>query len=596
MMKSKKIKILTISILCILTITIGLSYGYYLLNRVQENSNVAGSKCFNLELASEENNINLNNMYPISDEEGKSLTPYTFTLKNTCDMTASYTLSIEMLEGTTLNSKYVDVMVNNGEIKLLTSYDEANTVLTGSTESRILDKGLLASNTSKDYNIRFWMDKDVTLANDSQNKIFKSKLIVNAEAIETISDKIIAQLDTDGKCPIVNEDGSMNVTDVEATDGYLCKAKDAYGDSYYYRGNVTNNYVKFADKYWRIVRINGDGSIRMIYDGTSAHENGEASDDRIIGKSAFNEKYDDNAYVGYMYGYNDSIIESTEYISSIYFTNTNNYYIAKEYTFDESSKRFTLKDPIKILGCDITSDYVGYYFTSDPTSPALSVNSLRKIMNITVKDNNIIIYFGSVINGASSKEITQTNMNDSAIKKYLDTWYENNIKGTKYEKYLADNLFCNDRSFDSGNKGTGTNNSETYYRWNNYFAYRNTTLNCYQQNDAFTVNDTKNGNGNLTYPIGLITTDEAVLAGGLYENSNYYLYSGLNYWTSTAFVYNGGAYEKIIGSDGNSFMTGSHAVVEATSVGVRPVLSLSLDALKLGSGTMDDPFVVDTNN
>ena len=595
-MAKKKNNVLLIGLILILVLAIGLSYGYYLLSKVQENNNVVGSKCFNLELASEENNINLNNMYPISDEEGKSLTPYTFTLKNTCDMTASYTLSIEMLEGTTLNSKYVDVMVNNGEIKLLTSYDEANTVLTGSTESRILDKGLLASNTSKDYNIRFWMDKDVTLANDSQNKIFKSKLIVNAEAIETISDKIIAQLDTDGKCPIVNEDGSMNVTDVEATDGYLCKAKDAYGDSYYYRGNVTNNYVKFADKYWRIVRINGDGSIRMIYDGTSAHENGEASDDRIIGKSAFNEKYDDNAYVGYMYGYNDSIIESTEYISSIYFTNTNNYYIAKEYTFDESSKRFTLKDPIKILGCDITSDYVGYYFTSDPTSPALSVNSLRKIMNITVKDNNIIIYFGSVINGASSKEITQTNMNDSAIKKYLDTWYENNIKGTKYEKYLADNLFCNDRSFDSGNKGTGTNNSETYYRWNNYFAYRNTTLNCYQQNDAFTVNDTKNGNGNLTYPIGLITTDEAVLAGGLYENSNYYLYSGLNYWTSTAFVYNGGAYEKIIGSDGNSFMTGSHAVVEATSVGVRPVLSLSLDALKLGSGTMDDPFVVDTNN
>ena len=595
-MAKKKNSVLLIGLILILVLAIGLSYGYYLLSKVQENNNVVGSKCFNLELASEENNINLNNMYPISDEEGKSLTPYTFTLKNTCDMTASYTLSMEMLEGTTLNSKYVDVMVNNGEIKLLTSYDEANTVLTGSTESRILDKGLLASNTSKDYSIRFWMDKDVTLANDSQNKIFKSKLIVNAEAIETISDKIIAQLDTDGKCPTVNEDGSMNVTDVEATDGYLCKAKDAYGDSYYYRGNVTNNYVKFADKYWRIVRINGDGSIRMIYDGTSAHENGEASDDRIIGKSAFNEKYDDNAYVGYMYGYNDSIIESTEYISSIYFTNTNNYYIAKEYTFDESSKRFTLKDPIKILGCDITSDYVGYYFTSDPTSPALSVNSLRKIMNITVKDNNIIIYFGSVINGASSKEITQTNMNDSAIKKYLDTWYENNIKGTKYEKYLADNLFCNDRSFDSGNKGTGTNNSETYYRWNNYFAYRNTTLNCYQQNDAFTVNDTKNGNGNLTYPIGLITTDEAVLAGGLYENSNYYLYSGLNYWTSTAFVYNGGAYEKIIGSDGNSFMTGSHAVVEATSVGVRPVLSLSLDALKLGSGTMDDPFVVDTNN
>ena len=181
-MAKKKNSVLLIGLILILVLAIGLSYGYYLLSKVQENNNVVGSKCFNLELASEENNINLNNMYPISDEEGKSLTPYTFTLKNTCDMTASYTLSMEMLEGTTLNSKYVDVMVNNGEIKLLTSYDETNTVLTGSTESRILDKGLLASNSSKDYSIRFWMDKDVE-DTESMNKAFQSKIIVDSTPI-----------------------------------------------------------------------------------------------------------------------------------------------------------------------------------------------------------------------------------------------------------------------------------------------------------------------------------------------------------------------------------------------------------------------------
>ena len=182
MIENKKIKILTISILCILTITIGLSYGYYLLNKVQENNNIAGSKCFNLEFTNEKNAINLDNMYPISDEEGRKLTPYSFTITNTCDMTASYTLSMEMLEGTTLNSKYVDVMVNNGEIKLLTSYDEASTVLTGSTESRILDKGLLSSNSSKDYSIRFWMDKDVEDI-DSMNKTFQSKIVVDSTPI-----------------------------------------------------------------------------------------------------------------------------------------------------------------------------------------------------------------------------------------------------------------------------------------------------------------------------------------------------------------------------------------------------------------------------
>ena len=109
-------------------------------------------------------------------------------------------------------------------------------------------------------------------------------------------------LDEMGRCPTMNSDGTVTVTGIEATYGYLCKAKDAYGESYYYRGNVTNNYVKFAGYYWRIVRINGDGTVRVIYDGTSAHANGENSADRQIGMNAFNSNKNDNAYVGYMYG------------------------------------------------------------------------------------------------------------------------------------------------------------------------------------------------------------------------------------------------------------------------------------------------------
>ena len=119
---------------------------------------------------------------------------------------------------------------------------------------------------------------------------------------DTIVQTIKNELDTTGKCPTVNADGSVNVTSAESENSLLCSAPDNYGTSYYYRGSVSNNYVYFANFYWRIVRINGDGSVRMIYDGTKAHENGEASGDRIVGNSAFNDKIDDNAYVGYMYG------------------------------------------------------------------------------------------------------------------------------------------------------------------------------------------------------------------------------------------------------------------------------------------------------
>ena len=76
---------------------------------------------------------------------------------------------------------------------------------------------------------------------------------------------------------------------------------DDDGVSYYYRGSVENNYVYFANHYWRIIRINGDGTIRMIYDGTVAHENGEVNEDRQVGTSAFNTMGNDNMYLGYMY-------------------------------------------------------------------------------------------------------------------------------------------------------------------------------------------------------------------------------------------------------------------------------------------------------
>ena len=76
---------------------------------------------------------------------------------------------------------------------------------------------------------------------------------------------------------------------------------DDNGPTYYYRGSVENNYVSFAGYYWRIIRINGNGSIRMIYDGTVAHPNGEASEDRSAGSSDFNSNRNMPTYVGYMY-------------------------------------------------------------------------------------------------------------------------------------------------------------------------------------------------------------------------------------------------------------------------------------------------------
>ena len=416
---------------------------------------------------------------------------------------------------------------------------------------------------------------------------------------------IIAQLDTSGRCPTMNADGSVNVTGGEDTYGYLCKAKDAYGDSYYYRGNVTNNYVKFAGFYWRIVRINGDGTVRVIYDGTSAHATGDGSADRIIGKSAFNKDDYDNADVGYMYG-NSDIVEPSEYSSPNSFEKKDTLYISKEYTFDENTKLFTLKNPIQVLGSNLTTDYIGYYYAElNPTSVPSSVSTLYKIMGVTTDDFKYVdIKYGYVYYGTSSKEVAQTNTNDSTIKTYIDNWYKTNIVGTTNEQYLADNIFCNDRSisiytdtsYNTNTKpGYGTNS--TLYRWG-FGPQRGTNnmkmmLTCPQKNDAFTVSDTSKGNGALTYPVGLLSEDEIVLAGGWDIRSNrHYLSIGQTWWTSSPQSAGPGASVWYLYSNGDATYLDDGVNWNA---GVRPVFNLKAEVLAQGSGTAEDPYRISSD-
>jgi len=84
------------------------------------------------------------------------------------------------------------------------------------------------------------------------------------------------------------------------TTGIMYEAEDDDGTTYYFAGNPTDNWVKFAGLYWRIIRINGDGTIRMIYQGTAANTTGTGT--QLLSTSAFNSYISpNNMYVGYMY-------------------------------------------------------------------------------------------------------------------------------------------------------------------------------------------------------------------------------------------------------------------------------------------------------
>ena len=96
------------------------------------------------------------------------------------------------------------------------------------------------------------------------------------------------------KANVYTSTSSKNTADIG-----LFASTDNLANSYYFRGDVTNNYVSFAGKYWRIIRINGDGSIRMIYDGTSAYNNGISNSNRRATTSAYANYYDSTSNLVY---------------------------------------------------------------------------------------------------------------------------------------------------------------------------------------------------------------------------------------------------------------------------------------------------------
>ena len=142
-------------------------------------------------------------------------------------------------------------------------------------------------------------DDNVILTYENGNMTFSNvtkkgtKCYLYFDEVASVSDTLLANYPT----LLTRTDFSTTVTNT--TTGTIYYEDTSKGRTYYFAGNPTDNWVRFGGFYWRIIRINEDGTIRLIYQGTSANTTGEGTQ---IGTSEFNVNYDDNAYVGYMYG------------------------------------------------------------------------------------------------------------------------------------------------------------------------------------------------------------------------------------------------------------------------------------------------------
>ena len=463
----------------------------------------------NVEVMNESTLIS-NNKFTIT--EGIALTYANIGIKSTCTIEGYgslylnvTSLSSAFITGSSKGSLKYAILNNTSSSTNLTvaglkdqSFDIVKTgTITSTGTKKILTKQL--SNTSQNkYLIVFYIDGS-KIGNDVIGASFNGNISADAHQgeldfaketlnyLNSLNSTITLANDTPDFTKVSGNNGGKG----DGTKG-IYKAEDDLGTSYYFRGNVTNNYVKFANKYWRIIRINGDGSIRMIYAGTSAHANGyddSSANDMSIGTSAFNSSYNNNTYVGYMYG----------------------------------------------------------------------------------------------TAGATTYANTHSN---STIKTKLDSWYDTNIVNTGNEGYIADAIYCNDRSVSSG---TGIGTTVTDYAAKIRINNGQPTLKCTNNSDKFTKSTTI-GNGKLTKMIGLITSDEVMYAGGTTSNNQeYYLYSGFWYWTMAPYSFASGF--AIVDSVDDRGRLGNGGV-NLTSGAVRPVVSLKSDAISRGSGTAESPFLV----
>ena len=623
--KTKTIVIICVTLL-LLVFLIGISYAAFVYSGIGQKANTITTGAISMTYTESTNSIALSNALPTTDATGKKRKNtgeyFDFTVKSSIkgNTDINYEIAAKEENGNTFsgkNIKYYLTKVNSDgtETEVMaprTYYEEpSGNVYTGRPSDMMsLFVGNLnqEGDTTINYRLRLWVDENYNPQNDNGGLTYKVKVNVYGQTSDTVAQAEDTYCKDNGfttlsDCMLVMNNHEATTTAAKTaikakgtpdfskiapndseTDG-LYMTEDDEGESYYYRGAVKNNYVSFAGFIWRIIRRNGNGSIRMIYSGKSTADTGDAV---TIGNSQFNSKYWDPTYVGYKYNEDFSLHESNGTTGYDWFTNTTKYNFGTGYTFDEATKKFILTGDIKQL-------------TWSDNHDEIVNNQLYSCLNTSCNVVYKIVGYNSTTQmkvqpiSYSSKSLlaAQTNTTDSPIKTKLDSWYKTNL--TSYTSKLADETFCSDRSIRYGS-GYLTTPTTTYGAYGRLQDSKKPSLKCIQNNDKFKMS---NESAKLNYPVALITADEVAMAGGrtyyngaYSPNSNYYLYNGKYFWTFSPSYFFSSDSIAIVWPVMSSGSLDPWSYV-AYSLGVRPVINLKSETLiTKGDGTALNPFTI----
>ena len=534
---NRKVAIVSVGVLLLLSVIL-LTYALWSRSFTQTGTNTISTDCFNIEY-SQTDAVTLNNAYPQTDADGLKNVPYTITIENTCDTIATYEVLLNELSTSTLLESNVKVAVNDN-YKMLNAYESAtpSESIENASSARKLLFGILPGNSTKTISIKSWMDENTTEV-QGENKTFAYKITIETSA--GTQNLLAAEI---LKTPLTTTAIDYSALPVSG----LYAANDNDGESYFYRGNIDNNYVDLNLTYPTnigVYFVGLHGRNIQVY-SFSTYEAAESSCE-----SSYNSLY------------NYTSIE--ECITDI-----------QDYSIHAGDKM--LFRIVRVNGDGtirlITDGQIEYsiYNTS---------NNLKSVGY--TYDNSKICTNASSCDG--------TEGTSSTIKSVLDNWYLGNIALTNLNNKIAVTTYCNDTTYTTSASSYGGTN----YKFGSPARMSSGTPSLICPDTTVTYG------GVYKLKVGLPSADEIRMAGyGLASTGSYsiwsnYMYSPNSFWSLSPISCTsvGGI---VVYVAKNMGYINADSLYTVSGNGVRPVINLVSDAkITSGNGTKANPYVISTD-
>ena len=348
--KSAKLTLL-VGVLMLIVIATSTTYAYFK-TRIKSPGSKISVTGSNFSLNITDNALTASGLKPIYDKNKYTQAvkkEFTISIGSDGITSACYDLYIDIESlGSNLRNGYFKYEITNGTDTYAGNF---NGKTDGSQILIMRNQNINTTNTSNSYTLYLWLaygDNDDSqgelLTGDAASRTYKGRILAKAVTGSCKSVTLTEAILEDNQT--ISERTDFSVTNEADTTGTIYKTNKTEdgSDVYYYSGNTTNNWVKFGkyqtdnivylgydsnnnyayyssmsectnatsynnnctkvalgqtgdDIYWRIIRTNEDGSVRMLYSGVNPE-----TKDGHIGRTAYNDNENDPMYVGYMYG------------------------------------------------------------------------------------------------------------------------------------------------------------------------------------------------------------------------------------------------------------------------------------------------------